>query len=146
MTWLNTLTTSINNKKILLLLGMVLLGMYFLPYFIYGKDIYISVFDNLDSNVVWYKVLANSGMIFADSMETVPGMMSGLPRLSYGSEFNGILWLYYFFDDFTAYVINDVFIHFFAFISMFILLSRYFIDEDTPNRNFIIFTATRLAY
>ena len=144
MTWSNTLINFINNKKILLGLGFALLGFYFLPYFLYGKDIYISVYDNLDSNVVWFKVLAHSGKIFADSMEIIPNMMGGLPRLSYDSEFNVILWLYYFFDDFTAYVINDIFIHTFAFMSMFVLLSNYFIDDKTPNKNFIVFTAAIL--
>ena len=134
----------IDNRLVLAAFGAVVLTLYFMPYFLYGQDVYVRVFDNLDANVVWYKVLAHSGKIFADSMAIIPNMMGGLPRLSYGSEFNVILWLYYFFDDFTAYVINDVFIHFFAFFSMAVLLQRYFIPRDTPYRNLIVYSTSLL--
>jgi hypothetical protein len=134
----------LNNDINLSVISLVVLFFYFTPYFLYGQDVFIRIYDNLDSNVVWLKVLAHSGKIFSDSMEIIPNMMSGLPRLSYGSEFNVELWLYYFFDDFTAYVLNDILIHCFAFFSMVVLLKHYILSEDTPYRNLILYSVSLL--
>ncbi len=97
------------------------------------------IYDNLDSNVVWLKILAESGMIFADNNAVIPNMMNGLPRLSYGSEFNVLLWLYYFFSPITAYTINEVLIHTVAFFSMFLLIDRYIVPSHFRYRYSIIY-------
>lgn len=134
----------INNNKILYPLGIFILFLYFLPYFIYGQNVHMTTYDNLDSNIVWFKILAESGKIFADSMEIIPNMMSGLPRLSYGTEFNVTLWLYYFLPTFTAYVINDILVHTVAFSGMAILLSHYIINKDLKYYNIIVFSVALL--
>ena len=79
------------------------------------EHLYILEFDNLDSNIVWNKILAESGKIFASNHEIIPNMMSGLPRSSYGSEFDIMLWLYYLFSPPIAYAVNEAIIHIVAF-------------------------------
>ena len=116
---------------------MALLGWYLSPLF--QETFYVPIFDNLDSNVVWYKILAESGKIFAPNDAIIPNMMNGLPRSSYPGEFNVILWLYYFFEPKTAFIINEITIHFVAFISMFIFLKKYIIKENTYYKNIPIF-------
>lgn len=130
----------LNNRKLLWSVGFLILSIYFLPYFTQGQNVHLITFDNLDSVVPQFKILAESGKIFSDSMDIIPNMMNGLPRLSYGSEFNVILWLYYFFNDFTAYVINDIVVHIVAFVAMIILLSRYIIVQELKYRNLLIFS------
>ena len=127
----------INNKQALLLFAAIVIIFYFLPLLMYGKNASIIAYDLLDSSHVWYKMLAQSGMLFSDSFATLPNMMGGLPRLSYGSEYNFILWLYIWFDDFTAYIINNILIHLIAFIGMMLLLDRYVVERATPFRNLI---------
>jgi len=134
----------LNNTKILYVISLFIILFYLSPFFLYSEDLYIQIYDNLDSNHIWLKILAESGMIFSDSIEIIPNMMSGLPRLSYGTEYNALLWLYVLFEPFTAYSINEVILHIFAFFSMLILLKRYFIKETTLNRNLIIFTSSLL--
>jgi len=140
---LNVLEYYLKQPKIVLYLSISVLIYYLAPYFIHGQNLYISAYDNLDSTVVMNKILAQSGMIFADSNAIVPNMMGGLPRHTYGSEFSVILWLYYFFSPFTAYVINDVFMHLVAFGSMWLFLRRHVF---APVRNNILIIATGSLY
>jgi hypothetical protein len=103
--------------------SVILIGWYLSPLF--HHTFYVPFYDNLDSNIVWDKILAHSGKIFANNHEIIPNMMDGLPRSSYGSEFNLLLWLYYFFTPKTAYIVNEILIHVIAFFSMFIFSKRY---------------------
>ncbi|MDQ7047621.1 MAG: DUF6044 family protein [Sulfurovum sp.] len=134
----------LEDRRVLWTISLFILTIYFLPYFTKGQNIHAIIYDNLDSSIVWLKILANSGKIFADSMDIIPNMMNGLPRLSYGSEFTVLLWLYYFFDDFTAYVINDIIVHSTAFLGMALLLSNYIINKDLKYYNIIVFSVALL--
>lgn len=107
------------------------LFMYLLPLITEGQDLYVSVYDVLDGIIPTLIVLTKSGAIWADSMTMIPDMMYGLPRISYGTEFRLLLWLFYFFPPFTAYAINEVLIHIVAFGSMLLLLSYLL---RTPNK------------
>ena len=102
---------------------------YLLPLLIMGKYSQIMVWDNLDSNLVGIKMLVESGKIFSNSNDLIPMIMNGLPRSSLGSEYNVIFLLFYFFKPFTAYVINQVLIHFLAFCGMYLLLKEHFIKD-----------------
>ncbi len=99
------------------------LGLYLIPLILFGESLYIRIHDNLDITVPSLKILANSGMIFAGSMEIIPNMMGGLPRLSYGSEFNYLLWLFVFFKPFMAMAINEVLMHIIAYVSLSVFLT-----------------------
>jgi len=72
------------------------LTLYLSPLLFTNGNFYVPVFDNLDSTVVWYKTLVESGQIFASNDTVIPNIMHGLPRSSYPGEFNILLWLYYF--------------------------------------------------
>ncbi|MHA1864359.1 MAG: DUF6044 family protein, partial [Candidatus Thorarchaeota archaeon] len=47
------------------------------PYYIFGQNVFIGIHDTFESNVVWYKILTESGMIFAGPNEIVPIIMDG---------------------------------------------------------------------
>lgn len=112
------------------LTAVVLVALYVSPYVFLGEDAHVRTHDNLDSNVVWFKILAESGQIFAPSETEIPHMLGGLPRGSYGSEFNFILWLFVWFEPFTAYAINETLMRFVAFFGMYLLLQRHVIQGE----------------
>ena len=131
---------SIQNKNLWIFSSIAILILYLSPLF---HDIfYVPIFDNLDSFVAFNKFFAHSGLIFADNNVTIPQMMNGLPRASYGSEYSVMLWLFYFFTPKTAYVINEITVHIVAFVSMFLLLERYFYDEASKYSYLAITTSS----
>lgn len=132
----------LNNKRFLVGLVVLTLGYYLWPLF--SSPLYVETFDNLDSTVVWMELLAKSGEIFSSNNTIIPNMMNGLPRSTYGSEFNILFWLYYFFPAETAFRINSFLIHVVAFISMYIFLNAY-INTDKKQHNFLA-TISALMY
>jgi hypothetical protein len=127
-------------KRFWIFISIVVMGIYLYPLLL--PDIHVPVYDNLDSTVIWNKILVESGKIFAPNSEIVPNMMNGLPRASYGSEFDVQLWLYYFFSPKVAYIINELLIHIIAFFGMYIFLSKYIVPEDKYYRYILIYVGT----
>jgi hypothetical protein len=109
-------------KELLLVAGVFFLVMF--PYIWKGQDVQVNVWDNLDSNVVWYKMLKDQGKIFAGPEVMVQGFVTETPRFSYPSGWNVELFLVYFFDVFTAYWINKLLVFLIAFVSMFYFLKN----------------------
>lgn len=101
-----------------------ILSLYLAPFYILGDSTPALIHDNLDSNVVWYTILADSGQSFGSMDSTIPQLMNGMPRNSFGSEFNVIKWLFQIFEPYTAYIVNLTMMHLFAFIGMYLLLAR----------------------
>ncbi|MFC7391963.1 DUF6044 family protein [Scopulibacillus cellulosilyticus] len=130
-------------KNYLIIIGIMLLLLYLSPYVILGEDAHVRVHDNLDSNVAWYKVLADSGKLFGGVHEKIPSIMNGLSRNSLEPDLNILVLLYFFFEPFTAYVINEFMMRFLAFFGMYFLLKRHFIKE---NQFLIIVAGTALAF
>ncbi len=83
------------------------------------------IHDNLNSNVVWYKNLAESGKMFAGNNEEITKSLHNIPRGCYPSEFNIQHLLYCMFDAQTAYNVNAVLMHILAFFSMFVFARKY---------------------
>lgn len=136
---LNFINKLLVHNKLWVFFSFIVIALYLSPLVMNGGVFYTPIFDNLDSNVVWYKILAESGMIFADNNAIIPNMMNGLPRSSYPGEYNIILWLYYFFSPQTAYVINEILIHIVAFFSMYIFLKNYIVKEKKYYHNVPIY-------
>lgn len=135
----------LSHNRFWFFISITVLGLYLLPLVIYGENNYIRVHDNLDITVPLLKILANSGMIFSGSMETIPNMMGGLPRLVYGSEFNYLLWLFVFFKPFMAMLINEIIIHCVAYFGMVVLL-RTLLDEEKSGFKTAIIHITSLLF
>ena len=134
----------LNSRLFLLAIVFLTLALYLGPFGQYGPSVALPTFDNLDSKIVLYKILAESGMLFAPSSSIVPNMMDGLPRLSYGSELNALVWLFVFFKPFTAYVMNEVIMHLTAFVSMLVLLRHYFVPHTIRSRRIIVLSSSLL--
>ncbi len=109
-----------------LLLPFIVLLIFLSPYYLLGEDTHIRLHDNLDSNIVWYKLLSESGLLFSLN-GTLPNVINGLPRDALPSSLDAMVWLYIMFKPFTAYVINQTIMRFVAFYGMYKLLKSHFL-------------------
>jgi len=130
----------LSSQYIWIVFAITICIIYLIPLIIHGENTTMLIYDNLDSNVIWYKILAESGMIFASNDAIIPNMMNGLPRLSYGSEFDVILWFYYFLEPINAYTLNIVIMHITAFFSMFVFANRYLVSFHLRFREVIVYS------
>ena len=118
-------------------LAFVIITLYLSPFLILGQDIYIPIKDTLDSTFVNFKTLAESGKIFSPSSSVMDEIMNS-PRRSFFTEFRFILWLFYFFDPFTAYIINQFLIRVIAYLGMYLLLNKYIFENNYKSYTFSI--------
>lgn len=116
-----------NNKYIMIALFMIFL--YLSPLYILGQNAHVLILDNVDGAVASLKVLAHSGKIFGSMHSTIPQVMNGIPRNTFGTEFNVQVLLYRFLAPFTAYVINLTLVHLIAFLGMYLLLRKYVLPK-----------------
>ncbi|WP_261134120.1 DUF6044 family protein [Bacillus sp. Marseille-Q3570] len=122
--WSNVFTVTMKYKHIWI--PCVILLVFLSPYYILGQDTHIRLHDNMDSNIVWFKLLSESNLIF--SLDgTLPNVINGLPRDALPSSLDAMVWLYIMFKPFTAYVINQTIMRFVAFYGMYKLLNSHFL-------------------
>jgi hypothetical protein len=115
-----------------LILPLLILFLYLSPFFFLAENTFVLIHDMLDGPIVFYKVLSESGMIFGSSPSIIEQYMN-VPRASLGNELDFILWLFYFFEPFAAYTINQTLIRLIAFIGMYLLLNRYVFQIKQKN-------------
>ena len=125
--------TQFNHK----LISFVIFFIYISVFFIFGDNTYILIHDNMDSGAGLYKILIQSGKIFSQNTQIIPSIMSS-PRIGLGNELDVILWLNYFFEQYTAYAINQVLIRLVAFLGMFFLLNRYILNKENIQYSYFI--------
>lgn len=124
-------TGNFNDKKSAVAIFCILVFLVYLsPFFLFGQDVHIWTHDNLDSNVVWNKTLAESGTLFAPNSTIIPNIMGGVPRSCFISEYSFIVWLYCFFSPFMAYVLNFMAIHIVAFLGAILLLKKHILKNE----------------
>lgn len=126
-----------------IILSLLVISVFVSPYFILGNDAHIRVHDNLDSNLAWYKILAESGQIAGSAETVIPQIINGLPRNALGTEFSLIVWLYVWFPTMVAYGISQAITRFFAFLGMYLLLKDHFIADRERT---LILIGTALAF
>ncbi|MDZ5473861.1 DUF6044 family protein [Bacillus sp. 31A1R] len=118
------------NEQKLIFLSLFTILLYLSPLFILGENAHIRVHDNLDSNLAWYKVLSRSGELLGSINSTIPQIINGVSRNTYGTEFSGIVWLYHWFPTMVAYFLSQAITRFVAFLGMYVLLKRHFIRKE----------------
>lgn len=104
------------------------------------------IHDNLDSNVVWYKNLAESGCMFGGHEGVIGNLMLGIPRDCYPSEWAIDRMLYLFFDPETAYSINYIIVHLVAFVGMRLFLQQFVSAQSDTVSNFVALAFAMLPF
>lgn len=118
----------LTNRYIIVAVGIILL--YLSPLYILGQDAHVLILDNVDGPVTSLKVLAESGRVFGNLNSNIDQIMNGLPRNTFGSEFNLQVFLYWALPPFVAYATNLTLVHLIAFLGMLLLLKRYVLQEE----------------
>jgi hypothetical protein len=126
------LSASTVSTRTLYISAFVVLLAYMSPNLLLGEQSYVRIPDQLDCAFAWLKVLTESGKIFAAPTATIENVMNGAPRASYLTEFNVIVWLFYFLEPFHAYVANQFLIRVIGFLGMFVLLRTYVLKNEKP--------------
>lgn len=124
----------------LLLLGVLIIFLFWLPYLFRGQDTHVKTFDNLDCHVAHTKVLAESGKAFSLNPHTkLDNFVNGLPLSGVDSGYNVMTWLFMIFAPFTAYALNDLLVRLAAFLGMFLFLKKYIIKDEAKQFSRIAF-------
>lgn len=124
-------------------LGLIIVIIQLSPIFILGKDVYFTIWDGLEY-ISMYEYIAKSGYLFADNNIILPHLMNGLPRVSFPTEWNVTVWLFYFFEPFYAYSLTIIIIHIVAFLGMRIFIKNHILsfvlenNEDKMKYNFLV--------
>jgi hypothetical protein len=130
--FLNKLGNYLNkNRKFLVGLAIVLLCP--LIYCILGENAQVWPHDNLDIGPIEYKLLIESGQIFAPLDTQIMTVMNGIPRDSLPSEFTLLLWLYVGFEPFPAYVLNETIFRIVAYFGMYLFLKIHVFNNEKDN-------------
>ena len=127
----------------LVMLAVAVIFIYLSPLYIMGQDAHVLILDNVDGAVASLKILAESGQIFGSMHSTISEVMNGLPRNTFGTEFNLQVFLYWVLPPFIAYVANLTLVHLMAFLGMFLLLRRYVLPQK---RNEVMAVGVALAF
>jgi hypothetical protein len=124
------LSYMLDKERRLIVVALISIALFLSPYFILGDNAHIRVHDNLDSNLAWYKILADSGQIAGSVKAEIPQVINGLPRNAFGTEYTLIVWLYAWFPTMVAYGLSQAITRFVAFLGMYLLLKKHFIHKD----------------
>ncbi|WP_141770520.1 DUF6044 family protein [Bacillus sp. MUM 116] len=122
--------SELKKEQKLIFFALLVLALYLSPLFILQENAHIRVHDNLDSNLAWYKVLAQSGEIFGPVNGIIPQIINGVPRNTFGTEFSLIVWLYALFPTMIAYGISQAITRIVAFFGMYLLLKQHFLPGN----------------
>ncbi|MBS8264345.1 hypothetical protein DYI25_07845 [Mesobacillus boroniphilus] len=132
-----------DKERIFIVCSLIVISLFLSPYFILGDDAHIRVHDNLDSNLAWYKVLAESGQIAGPLESRISQIINGLPRNALGTEYSLIVWLYVWFPTMIAYGISQTITRFIAFLGMYLVLKDHFVKGKDKS---LIRVGTALAF
>ncbi|MDH6308491.1 hypothetical protein M2451_000802 [Dysgonomonas sp. PFB1-18] len=122
----------LTNEKYLLFLGLFIISIAFLPYLLSGENIYVPIWDNLDSNIVWAKMVLAQGGPFLPLDATIDQIMDGLPLSSLCPAYDiSYLW-FKLFGMFWGYVFGKYVVALLAYFGMYFLLKKYILSKDAP--------------
>lgn len=126
--FINKFTT----EKGLLTISFLLISLVYLPYLILGQNIYFPIHDNMDSNIIWAKMVSDAGGIFSSPNLIINQIMDGIHRSGvYGLYDLGLLMVDVF-GPFWGYVICKYLMALGGFFGMYLLLKKYVLSPDSP--------------
>lgn len=109
------------------LVAGVLIAVYMWPFWSKGLDAHLLVHDQLDSLFISFKILAESGLLFAHPDTQMSAIGNGVTRLAYPSPFFGVVWLFMLLDPYWGWVVAQLILRIVAYWGMYLLLSRHFL-------------------
>lgn len=121
------------------LAAALLLLAFFMPVLLWGQGVHILIHDNLDSVFLNAKILSESGMLWAPSSTVIDTY--NIPRLSLGTQFNVIPYLFMAFGPFAGYIANLLLLKITAFVGMCLLLNRIYPEQKERGEIILTYSA-----
>ena len=104
---------------------MAIMAAYFIIIYKGGENSYILVHDNLDSTVVWYKLISLYKNKFFSLSSQIPNIMNGMPISSLISGINIGVLLHVILGTIQGIIVNEVICRMVAFWGMYLLIKGY---------------------
>lgn len=101
---------------------------YYLPYFVLGKDSHILIHDNLDSVITWIKILIDNNALFDNPNRIIHNVFGGLSISSIYPYYDIPMIFFKIFGVFWGYLINKFIVSLIGFFGMYFLLKKHFIS------------------
>jgi hypothetical protein len=99
---------------------------FFAPYLINGLDSYIRIHDTLEGELVWLKILSDSGHLYSVSNDVkLYNLMYGLPRNVLPSGFTFVPNMIHYFGMFWGYIFAHYILKTMGFVSFYIFIKKY---------------------
>jgi hypothetical protein len=123
------LNWSVIQNRYILFACIAVLFFVNVPYLFLGQDFYVGFgYDNLDSNVIFAKLIKDNNAYFAPSSKIIEQPLSGLPRAVFDSEISVSSLLNYLLEIPQAYVVNLLLLQIIAFAGMILFLRKRYDD------------------
>src|ERR1700722_6538021 len=120
------------SKKLPDALALLLLFIYLSPYIVFPTHAHFLIHDNLDSEIGWYKMIAESGLTFSSNYTVFPNLFNGIPRGCMPSELDFYTILNLLCSPLLAYFLLVILQHLIAFFGMRLLLKDYIFRGNAP--------------
>lgn len=127
---LSNIAEKLKKENILLTLSVLFITCVFTPYLYWGEYIYMPVFDNLEANLSWIKMILDAGVLLPPNA-TIEQVMNGIPLAGVYGVYDINLLLFHFFGVFAGYAISKFLIALIGFFGMYLLL-KHFVIKNTP--------------
>jgi len=113
------------------LIGLIILVFPYSFWYFLNSDSYITIHDNLDSELVYIKLLLESGNLFGFNLHgEIPQIMNGLERSFMRSGFNFTFILFKFLPPVYAYITNHLIVHITGFVGMYLFSKKYLLKGN----------------
>ncbi len=119
------------NQNLSFLAFLLVIVIIHIIWLLMGEKVYITIFDNLDGDFGYIKLLIDSNNLLGlRPNELVIGSMNGIERSFYRSGLNFTLIFYKLFDYASAYKLSHLTNHLIGYFGMFLLTYHYFIKNN----------------
>ncbi len=106
-------------------LALLLIGLYFTPYFLFGENATIRIQDNLDSNIVWLKLVIDNSLFWSPPDFVFENVLNGVSVSTMRGSYNLNYLFFYSFGIYYGYVICKLTMSLIAFLGTYLLLKNY---------------------
>jgi len=115
--------------------------LFHLPFFIYGKNGYLQILDVLNAEFIYNHLLKISNNLFnLNQFTEIENVIGGWKILYIHSQFKIIKLFYYLFDSYYAYVLHSIFIRCLGFYAIKLLFRHFYGKLKYENLVFLIYS------
>lgn len=122
----------ITTERSLVILSVTIICLVYLPYLILGENINFPIHDNMDSNIIWAKMVSDAGGIFASPNLIVNQIMDGIHRAGVYGLYDVALVLFDILGPFGGYVACKFLMALMGFFGTYLLVKKYVLFTDSP--------------